>query len=218
MHLIAEFYRSTPGKKSVIAVTGIILFTCVLFHLLGNLQIFLGPEKFNSYARLLHAAPGFLWAVRFVLFAAAFLHVITAVGVTLRNRGARPAGYAAVRYREADYAARTMIWSGMFIAVFTAYHVLHFTTGTIHPDFIRGDVYHNVTAGLRVPAVSVFYFAASVLLGLHLYHGLWSVFQTVGLSHPLYDPWRRAFATFFSLVIVAGNVSILVAALLRPFS
>jgi len=215
MHWIAEFYRSTPGKKSVMAVTGVVLFAYVLLHMVGNLQIHLGPEELRGYVRLRYAAPGLLWTVRFVLLVAATLHVIAAVQLTVRNRGSRPVRYAVRRYREADYASRTMIFTGVAIAAFGVYHLLHMTFGSVHPEFIRSDVYHNVTSGLHVPPVSLLYVAASAVLGLHLYHGLWSVFQTLGLSSPIYDSWRRAFATVFSLVVTLGFGSVPLAVLLR---
>lgn len=215
MHWIAEFYCTTPGKKSVMAVTGVILFAYVFLHMLGNLQIHMGPEVFSGYVRVLHAAAGLLWTVRLVLLVSVLLHIIAAVQLTVRNWGSRPIRYAVRRYRETDYASRTMILTGLAIAVFGVYHVLHFTLGSVHPDFIRGDVYHNVITGLRVPPLSLLYIAASAVLGLHLYHGLWSVFQTIGLSNPIYNSWRHAFATVFSLAVALGFVSIPLAVLLQ---
>lgn len=218
MHRVAEFYRSTPGKKFVTTVTGAVLFAYVVLHTLGNLQIYFGTRMLNAYAGLLHSVPGLVWAVRFVIALSGTLHVVAAVQLTIRNWGSRPIRYMVQRYREADWAGRTMIWSGTGVAAFAVYHVLHLALGSVHPDFVPGDVYHNVMAGLLVLPVSIIYIAAVVLLGLHLYHGLWSFFQTLGWSHPLYDSWRRAFATAFAVGVVAGNVSIPVTVLLRLIS
>jgi succinate dehydrogenase / fumarate reductase cytochrome b subunit len=218
MYWFAELYRTTPGKKFVTAVTGIVLFTYVFIHTLGNLQVYLGPGTLNAYARLVHSVPGFIPAVEVVIALAAALHIISAVQLTVINRKARPVGYALHRYREAGWAGRTMIWSGAGIAAFTVYHLLHLTFGSVHPDFVPGDVYANVIIGLYVLPASVVYSAAVALLGLHLYHGLWSVFQTLGWSHPLYDSWRRVFATVIAVLITAANVSIPVAVLLHLIS
>ncbi len=213
MHWLERAYGTTVGKKYVMAVTGVILFAFVFFHMLGNLQVFLGPEALNHYARLLRIEPPLLWTARVVLLVSLIIHIVAAVQLTLRNWAARPVGYRFVDYRAADYASRTMVWSGPIIAAFVVYHVLHFTTGTVHPDFVPGDVYHNVVAGFRVWYVSAFYIVAQILLGFHLYHGLWSGFQTLGASHPSYDRWRRVFAQAATFIIVLGNCSIPVAVL-----
>ncbi len=213
MHWLTDTYRTTVGKKFVMAVTGTVLLVFVEFHMLGNLQIFLGAEAINRYGRLLRVEPALLWAARAVLFVAVSIHIIAAVQLTLTNWAARPVGYAKRVYRAADYASRTMVWSGPIVAAFVVYHVLHLSTGSVHPSFVPGDVYHNVVAGFSVWYVSAFYVVAQVFLGIHLYHGTWSLTQTLGVTHPALDLWRRRFAQALAVVIVAGNCSVPVSVL-----
>lgn len=208
MHVILAFYRSTIGKKIIIAATGIVLFSFVVGHLLGNLQIFQGPEKLNKYADLLKAAPEFLWGARFALIASAALHVMATVQLTLLARQSRPVGYARLEVVQASPASRTMIWSGIFVGVFIVYHLLHFTTGTLHPDFQPKDVHANVIVGFSSWGVSAFYIAALIALGFHFYHGVWSVFQTLGVNHPKYNQWRRLFATLAAVGLALGYITI----------
>jgi len=204
-----EFFGSSIGRKVVMAVTGVILFGFVLAHMLGNLQVYLGPEAMNHYAlylrQVLHGAG--LWVARGVLLAAVVLHIWAATSLTLSSRAARAVGYRQRQWREATYASRTMRWSGVIILVFVIYHLLHFTIGTVHPSFVEGDVYHNFVAGFRSVPVSFFYILAMVLLGLHLRHGVWSMFQTLGVSHPRYMQAARVGAWVFALLIVIGNIS-----------
>lgn len=207
-----RFYQATVGKKFVMAVTGFILYGFVMAHLLGNLQIFLGPEKLNAYGRGLRAMPALLWAARAVLLVSVAAHIVAAVQLGLVNREARPVRYRSLVPVESSYASRTMLWSGPVIGVFVVYHLMHFTFGNVHPDFNHElDVYRNVVTGFRQPPAALFYMAAMMLLGLHLNHGVWSMFQSVGLSHPRYTPWLKRLARFSALFIVAGNVSIPVA-------
>jgi len=213
MHWIAAFYRSTVGKKVVMAATGILLFGFVVVHMLGNLQVYQGPEKLNHYAALLRSAPALVWGARIVLGFSVLVHILAAVQLTLLNWGSRPVKYKVRAYQEADYAARTMLWSGPIIAVFIGYRLLHLTVGVAHPDFNPEDVYRNVVIGFQVVPVALTYVVANLLLGFHLYHGLWSLFQTLGLNHPAYNTARRVFAAVFAAVIAAGNVSIPVAVL-----
>ncbi|MGE5235902.1 MAG: succinate dehydrogenase cytochrome b subunit [Acidobacteriota bacterium] len=208
MDLILGLYRSTLGKKVVMAVTGIILFGFVVVHMLGNLQIYQGPEKLNHYAELLRSAPALLWAARIVLLFCVLVHTLAAVQLTILNWGSRPMRYAMRHYREADYAARTMVWSGPIILAFVIYHILDLTLGTVNPGFVAHDVYHNVVASFQVVPVAIFYMLANVLLGIHLYHGLWSLFQTLGINSPAYNTWRRVVASVFAALIALGNVSI----------
>jgi succinate dehydrogenase / fumarate reductase cytochrome b subunit len=204
----ANFARSSIGRKVVMAVTGAILFGFVLGHLIGNLQVFLGPEAMNDYAvflrEVLHGWA--LWAVRVVLLAAAVLHIWAATSLTLESRSARAVGYREQKWRESTYASRTMRWSGVIVLVFVVYHLMHFTFGNAHPSFIEGDVYHNFIAGFRSVPVSLFYIFAMILLGLHLKHGLWSMFQTLGVSHPRYMRWAHVGAWIFAALIVLGNI------------
>jgi succinate dehydrogenase / fumarate reductase cytochrome b subunit len=207
------FFSSTLGKKWLMAVTGIILFGFVVGHMLGNLQIYLGQERLDHYAELLQANQPFLWAFRSVLLFCVSVHIWAAVVIWLRNRSARPVKYKIFQPPGLDYATRTMVWSGPIIALFIVYHILDFTVGAANPDFIKGEVYHNVLASFSSPGIALVYMAANLLLAFHLYHGLWSLFQTFGWDHPRFGWIRRALAIFFSALIGAGNISIPLAVL-----
>ncbi len=199
------------------AATGVLLFGFVTMHMIGNLQIYLpnGPEALNHYAvflkTFLHG--GGIWLFRATMLAAVGLHVWAATMLTLDNLAARPIGYRRKQRIESTYASRTMVWSGPILALFVVYHLLHFTLGSAHPSFDEKDVYHNVVAGFRVVPVSLFYIVAMLALGLHMYHGIWSMLQTLGLSHPRWNRLRMAFSTGMSLIVVLGNISIPVAVL-----
>jgi succinate dehydrogenase / fumarate reductase cytochrome b subunit len=207
------FLSSTLGKKILMAVTGIILFGFVVGHMLGNLQIYLGEERLNHYAELLQANKPFLWTFRAVMLFCVGVHIIAAVQVWLRNRAARPVKYKVFRPPAVDYAARTMVWSGPILALFITYHLLDFTVGTTNPNFVRGEVFQNVVASFSNPVIAIFYMAANLLLAFHLYHGLWSLFQTFGWDHARFGWVRRALAVVFSVLIGAGNISIPLAVL-----
>lgn len=214
MSWFSDLYRSAVGKKAVMAVSGVILFGFVLIHMIGNLKLYEGPQYLNNYARWLRevgspAVPtsGLLWIFRSVLLAAVALHVWAAWQVTRMSQVARPRGYVSRPKIHTTYASRTMRWGGVIILLFVIYHLLHFTFGTVHPDFIEGDVYHNVVSGFRVWYVSLFYVVAQVALGFHLYHGLWSMFQSLGWNHPRFNHWRNGFAHVFAWIITLGNIS-----------
>jgi succinate dehydrogenase / fumarate reductase cytochrome b subunit len=210
------FYRTAVGKKVVMAITGCITFGFVAVHVLGNLQIFLGPERLNKYAAFLQGLGGLLWVFRGVLVISVALHIWSATLVTLQSWAARPKGYAVHRLRETTYAARTMRWGGPIIALFVIFHILHFTTGQLHPSpetfhATTGgmmNVYNNVVLGFQVPWTAAVYMVAMVLVGLHLYHGVWSMLQTIGASHPKWNAWRRRFALVFALSVTLGGLSI----------
>ena len=209
MQSVATFFGSTIGKKVVMALTGIILVGFVFAHMTGNLQIYLGPEAMNAYGRLLHELGhgGALWVARSVMLVAVALHIWAAVSLTRQSRAARPVGYRQESWTESTYASRTMRWSGPILLLFILFHLAHFTTGQAHPQFVEGDVYGNVIVGFQSVPVVVFYVAAMLALGLHLYHGTWSMLQTLGLSHPRYNPWRHALATLISVAVVGANIT-----------
>jgi succinate dehydrogenase / fumarate reductase cytochrome b subunit len=207
------FYRTSLGKKVVMAITGLILFGFVVGHVLGNLQVFLGAAQMNAYAALLKDNAGLLWTVRLGLLVAVVLHIVAAVQLTRMSQRSRPEGYHYKDVIQADYAARTMRWSGPIIAVFVVYHLLHFTTGDVHPLFDAHDVYRNVIIGFSVWPVAVFYIIAMVALGFHLWHGVWSMFQSLGLNNPKTDAMVRRFAVVATLAIVIGFISIPLAVL-----
>jgi succinate dehydrogenase / fumarate reductase cytochrome b subunit len=213
MNLTKGLYGSTLGKKYFMAVTGVLLFGFVVGHMVGNLQIYLGAEIYNAYAHKLQSLGPVLWLIRAVLFSIVAAHIVFAVQLWLRNRQSRPVKYRVFEPPAVDYAARTMVWSGPIIGLFIVYHLLHFTVGSTHHDFIRGDVYHNVVSSFQIWWVSGFYIVANLLLAIHLYHGLWSLFQTIGWDHPRFGRVRRWIAVVFALVIGAGNVSMPLAVL-----
>jgi succinate dehydrogenase / fumarate reductase, cytochrome b subunit len=209
------FFGSSIGRKIVMAVTGVVLVLFVLGHMAGNMTVYLGREAMNNYAvflrQFLHGAG--LWIARIGLLAAVVLHIWAATSLTLSSRAARPIGYRERKWKESTYASRTMRWSGVFILLFVIYHLLHFTFGTVHPSFVEGDVYRNFVTGFQSLPVSVVYIVAMVLLGLHLRHGVWSMFQTLGVSHPRYIAMARAAAWVVAIVVVVGNVSFPIAVL-----
>lgn len=213
MNRAAVIYQSVIGKKIIMAVTGFILCGFVLVHMLGNLQVFLGPDKLNHYAATLQGLGGALWVARAVLLLAVGLHIVMAVQLTQLKMEARPVAYVKKASIASSYASRTMMWSGPIVLAFLIYHILHFTTGQAHPDFHHGDVYHNVIVGFQNPAASLFYIVANILLATHLYHGVWSMFQSLGVAHPRYTPWLKRVSMAFGFVIAIGNVSMPLAVL-----
>jgi len=207
------FYSTSIGKKVVMAITGLILFGFVIGHMLGNLQVFMGANQMNAYAAMLKANATLLWGVRIVLLVAVILHIVAAVQLTRMSQRSRPEEYHYKDVIQADYAARTMRWSGPIIAVFVIYHLLHFTTGSVHPQFDVHDVYRNVISGFRVWPVSLFYIIAMVALAFHLWHGVWSMFQTLGLINPKSDKIIHRLAAIATLALVIGFISIPMAVL-----
>jgi len=208
------FWRSAIGKKAVMAVTGVFLFGWVFLHMLGNMKLYLGAEHMNEYAKWLitMGAPALpnktlLMVVRVLLLVAVWLHIQAATQLTLMNRRARPVGYANRDYVTASYASRTMRWGGVIVLLFVWYHLGHLTYGKFHPNFIQDDPYHNVVTGFQVWWVSAIYIVANLALGLHLYHGLWSMFNSLGLNHLRFNKWRRYFAIAFALAVTLGNIS-----------
>ena len=211
-----SFWQSTNGKKVVMAVTGAMMFAFVVGHMLGNLQMFEAPEHINAYGRFLHNLGELLWIERGVLLLAIALHITATVQLALRSKAARPIGYSRKEAINSSYAARTMYWSGPIVLVFIIFHLLQFTAGYVHPQaqFVAGDVYHNVVSGFQVWWVSAWYIIAIGLLGFHLSHGLWSMFQSVGLAHPRLSPYLRSAARAIAILIVLGYISIPISVLL----
>lgn len=206
-----RFYDASVGKKAVMAVTGVILFAFVLGHLAGNLQIFEGREKINAYGVFLQGLPGMLWTARLVLLTSVVLHIVASIQLARLNAAARPVNYVRTDRSHSSYASRTMMWSGPIIAAFIVFHILHFTLGTVHPDFQKGDIYSNVVLGFQQIPVSIAYIVAMLLLGQHLYHGVYSMFQSMGVAHPGYTPWLKRAAAVFAAIVVVGNCSIPIA-------
>ena len=212
-----RFYEATIGKKLVMAVTGFMLFGFVIGHLIGNLQIYLpagedGVYPIDHYAVALRGLGAGLWVVRGVLLLAVILHITAGVQLWLANRAARPQGYAKAGWVEASFAARNMILTGLAAGAFIVYHLLDLTFGVAHAgSFEHLRVHDNMISGFSHPGPAIAYIAAMAFLGLHLSHGIWSVFQSAGLNHPRYMPLIKKLALAATIFIVAGNISIPVA-------
>lgn len=210
------FWQSTNGKKVVMAVTGVMMFGFVIGHMLGNLQMYEAPEHINAYGHFLHNLGELLWLERGVMLLAIALHILAAVQLALRSNAARPIGYSRKEAINSSYASRTMYWSGPIVLAFIIFHLLQFTAGYLHPhaQFVAGDVYGNVVSGFQVWWVSAWYIIAISLLGFHLSHGLYSMFQSVGLAHPRITPLLKKAAGAAATLIVLGYISIPISVLL----
>jgi succinate dehydrogenase / fumarate reductase cytochrome b subunit len=200
----SQFFQSSLGQKLAMAATGVVLSGFVLGHMAGNLTAFNGAAALDAYGAALRRFPALLWGVRLGLLASVVLHIWAYWMLSQKSWGARPQGYRVNTYQESSWASRTMRWTGPFLAVFIVYHLLHLTTGNVHPDFQEGRVYHNLISGLKVLPVAIFYVAATGALGFHLWHGVWSLFQSIGISQPRYDSFGRRLATLFTIVVVGG--------------
>jgi len=215
------FYRSAVGKKWVMAVTGIMIIGFVFAHAVGNLKVYMGAEGFNHYGEFLRELfvpllprTFFLWLMRIGLITAFFFHIHAAYGLTRMNGRARGDGYVQDRdWQAANAASRTMRWTGVIIGLFLLFHLADLTWGTANPDFVRGDVYRNLVATFSRPAVAIIYIVANLALALHLFHGAWSMFQSLGLNNPKWNSWRRGFAAGLAVVIGVINISFPIAVL-----
>ncbi|HSL25076.1 MAG TPA: succinate dehydrogenase cytochrome b subunit [Acidimicrobiia bacterium] len=218
-----EFYRSAVGKKWVMAITGLVLIGFVIAHMVGNLKIWLGPEaggiyEIDEYGHTLrelfypvlprHVA---LWIMRGGLIAAFALHIHAATTLTFMNRRARIVDYQGPRqYLAANYASRTMRWSGYIVLAYLAFHLADFSWG-ISPaapsEWVRASIHANFIHSFSRWPVTAFYVIANLLLGIHLFHGIWSMFQSLGVNNPRFNKWRRWLAQGLSALIVLGNIS-----------
>ena len=218
-----SLYQSYVGKKWVMAITGVIGLLFIAGHMFGNLKIYMGAAELDAYAVGLREV-GYpllpkqvlLAVARVGLLVALVLHVHAAFSIWQQNRRARPLGYQSKRdYIAADWASRTMLWTGPIILLFIGFHLGDLTFGgpAASAAFEHGAVYNNVVASFSRPPVAAFYVVANLALGIHIYHGTWSLFQSIGVNNPHINPGRRAFAALFALVIVAGNISFPIAVL-----
>lgn len=227
MKLLTGLFQSSLGKKFIMAATGGALFLFVIAHLVGNLQVFLGPESLNRYGHFLQSNMELIWPARIGLLLMVGLHVWSAIKLSAENKAARPIAYAGEPTPvAASYASRTMLMSGLIIAAFIVYHLLHFTvqakginfTGTdfstLHDAQQRHDVYRMMVTGFSHPLVSGFYILAMGLLCLHLSHGVSAMFQSLGLTNPAYKPVIQKFARVVAAAIFLGYASIPAAVLL----
>lgn len=220
---VANLFRSSLGKKFIMAVTGMALFLFVVLHLLGNLQVFLGPEAINRYGNLLQTNVEILWPARIILLILVALHIWAAIQLSAENRAARPQPYAQYEIVAASYASRTMLMSGLIILAFIIYHLLHFTvqvrginfTGQSFAELEDAKHHHDVFAmmviGFRSPIVCLFYIVAMFLLFMHLSHGVGAMFQSLGWKSPAYTPMIARFATVASWFLFLGYISIPIA-------
>lgn len=210
-------WRSTVGKKAVMAVSGLVMLLYLVFHMLGNLKVFFGPDDINGYAAWLRTLGQpflghgwFLWTARFGLLAAVGLHGVAAYQLSRRDLAARPTGYAH-RRRRASYATRTMRWGGIILALFIVWHILDLTTLTVNPRAEEGHPYQNIVASFSHWYSCVIYIVAMLAVGLHIRHGFWSAAQTLGANNARRDRALKATANGLALVLTAGFLSVPVA-------
>jgi succinate dehydrogenase / fumarate reductase cytochrome b subunit len=210
--------RSSIGLKLIMALTGVILSGFVLVHMLGNLQVYQpihdGIYPIDAYGKLLRVEPALLWTFRLTLLGAVALHIWAYFVLTRKNLQARPQAYQARKYKESSFASRSMIITGPLVLAFIIFHILHMTIGwkMVHPDFVEGAVYHNLVVGLG-GFVGVIYIVAMIMLAFHLWHGIWSLFQTLGAPVDRYRSLGRSFATVFTIVVTVGFVTVPLAVL-----
>jgi succinate dehydrogenase / fumarate reductase cytochrome b subunit len=221
MQTVVTLFDTTVGKKAALAVSGLVLFGFVLQHMVGNLQVFLGPEAFNSYAATLKSMPALVWSARSVLLLSLLVHVWLMVDLYARSIRARGGSYARSKHRRTSYASATMKYTGPLLLLFIVFHIAHFTAPGLtlgDAPFTPTDVYTNFVSSFRVPWVTAVYCVANVLLGMHLYHGAWSLLQTLGFDHPRYHRARNGIARAIALLITAGNVVMPIAVLFGVIS
>lgn len=213
MSSLSAFYRSSVGKKIIMAVTGLIGIGFVIAHMAGNLQAFVGAKKLNEYGAMLHGPlADLVWVLRAVLVVSVVLHVLMAYQLTRMSTAARPIGYQRREPQASTLASRTMKWGGVLLLVFIVFHILHFTTETVDPAGWRGmtdsrgdrDVYGNIVASFRIWWVALFYIVAMLALGLHLFHGAWSSVRTLGYAKPSGHPLKRHIALGVAVIIWLG--------------
>lgn len=219
MNWVGRLYRSSIGAKLVVALTGILLFGFVIAHLLGNLQVFAGPDKLNHYAQALRDLGPLLWVARIGLIVLAIVHVATALRLAKQNEAARPVAYVKQASRQVRVQTKTMVMTGLVILAYVIYHLAHFTWGAIFSQYyaleeklpdgtVRHDVYAMLVSGFNVWWVSVSYIVAMGLLALHLCHGITSFFQTLGVHHAKYNGAIRLLGPALSTLIFVGYASI----------
>jgi succinate dehydrogenase / fumarate reductase cytochrome b subunit len=227
---LLDLYSTALGKKYAMAITGIIGIGFVIFHMLGNLKMYIGTvehegervydvDVYGEFLRelLVPLAPRtyVLWGLRIVLIVAVLIHIHAAYGLTVLNRKARAVKYQSRRdYEVANFASRTMRWTGIIVALFLVWHLADLTWGWVNPGFERGAVYRNVEASMSRPPVAIWYIVANLALGFHLFHGTWSLFQSMGWNNPRFNQWRKGIAIAVAGAVVVGNVSFPVAVLL----
>jgi len=221
MRWLMNVLTSSIGAKALMAATGLILVLFLVGHMVGNLQLFGGPDMLNGYAEFLHSKPLVLWVVRLGMIAAVLLHILYSIRLTLLNNRARPTAYKLKRPISSTFASRNMFLTGLVVAAFVTYHLLHFTFRATHPAFAtlkdahgRFDVYSMVVQSFSDPLIAGAYIVALVLLGLHLWHAIGSTFQSLGLMSPKLQPIVSAMSLALAGLLVLGNVAMPIAVLL----
>jgi succinate dehydrogenase / fumarate reductase, cytochrome b subunit len=214
---LAEVWRSSIGKKMIVAITGFVLVIYVILHVLGNLKAFQGDDgtAIDDYAAWLRDVgepviphEGVLWTVRVVLLTCFVIHIVAVIQLAARNRAARPSGYPAPRLVR-SVSSRTMLWGGLFLLAFVVFHILHLTTGTIDPgNFAEGAVFHNLDEAFANPLFLAIYVAGAAVLGFHLFHGFWSSIQTAGWDRPNRNPTFRRLSAFVSVAVGVGFAAV----------
>ncbi len=212
---LLDLYRSSVGKKWAMALSGIVLLGFVIAHMIGNLHMYLSAAEMNEYGEYLREIGEpifprevFLWLIRLPLIAAFVIHVHAAYTLTIVNHKATIDKYQQPReWIAASYASRTMRWSGVIVLLFIAWHLADLTFGWANPDFVSGEPFHNVVASLSSVGIGILYIVANLALGMHVFHGTWSLFQSIGLNNPRFNQWRRWLAQGVATVIVLGNIS-----------
>lgn len=223
MSWLQRFLSSTIGLKVLMAVTGLMMFGFVLVHMIGNLQVFLGPDQYNHYAAFLQSQPEIVWIARLTLLGAVGAHIGSAVTLVRRSSAARPAGYKEHSWLNSSYAVRTMRWGGVIVLAFIAFHLAQFTVAGVgvenfrHCEWTDGEfhcfAYQNFVQGFQNPAVVGFYVVAQIFLGLHLAHGIWSMLRTLGISNPRFIELAQKGAVAFGVLVTLGNVLMPIAAM-----
>jgi succinate dehydrogenase / fumarate reductase cytochrome b subunit len=208
-----RLWAAPIGKKAVMGLSGAILFGFVFVHMAGNLQFFLGRQRFDAYGAALQATAPLLWGTRIVLLLAVVLHVTAALQLSALSRAARPVGYQKPGKRASTLANRSMLGGGLVLFAFIIFHLMHFTIGNAHPHFVHGAIYDNVMSGFQVAPVAIGYVVAMGCLGLHLFHGVWSLTQSLGFNHPTYTPRIKIAAQVFAAVVTLGFASLPLAVL-----
>lgn len=223
---LLDLYSTALGKKYVMAITGIMMIGYIIAHMIGNLKMYLGPEDINHYGEFLRELlvpllprTVTLWLLRIGLLGATVMHIHAAYGLTVINHQARSVKYQSARdYQVANFASRTMRWTGIIIVLFVLWHLADLTWGTTNAigtdgTFVRGDVYNNLVRSFNRVPVAILYIVANIALGIHLFHGVWSLFQSMGWNNPRFNKWRRYIATGIATIVVVGNVSFPIAVL-----
>lgn len=225
MTWLARYLRSSIGAKHVMAVTGLLLFLFAIVHMIGHLQMFGGQDMYNTYAHFLQELWEVKWPVRVGLLALLVVHIVVALSLVARNRAARPVGYAMYRPVRASIAGRTMIWTGLAVFAFLAFHILHFTAGMVGSEYFhlldpqkRYDAYTMFVRGFQSPAIYGVYLAGIALLASHLGHGAASWLQSLGLRHPKYptDRLGPALAIFLFAGYMIPPTAVLAGAIRLP--